>query len=156
MRKTIYTYNAWDGTRFDDLKAGALYDHNAFKKIGNKILFFCYNDYNSFDLIPESELSKMITDMRIYHTNELELFLFYTLEAPIIYCHTDAAAKVINGLINNVNGAYKILGIKKGFMFFTDKDCRYHSEDELIISESAAPDFNKLIDTMNYFIKENM
>jgi len=156
MRKIIHTYNAWDGTRFEDLKAGALYDYNAFKKIGNKILFFCYNDYDSFDLIPESELSKMITDMQIYHTNELGLFLFYTLKAPIIYCHTNGAADVINGLINNVNGKYKVSGIKKGFMFFTDKDGNYHSEDELTISKSVAPDFNKLMEAMNHFIKENI
>lgn len=156
-KKVIYKYMAWDGEIFDDVKEGLRHDLRAFSHICDDILFFHYGMFDSFDSIPKNEYEDMIEQLRIYHVDTITAFWFHLIGAPVIYCHTEEASKVLNGLINNLaNNGFKIKGIKQGFMFFSEEKLDFIGLEELSTEITEAPAFNKLMNTMNTFIKENL
>jgi hypothetical protein len=99
----------------------------------------------------------MVDDMRIYHIDTIPLLIFHMVGAPIIYCHTEKTAQVISSIINNMlDDSYKITGISQGFMFFSEKAMNFLPLEKLPSNTLAAPAFNKIMDTMNHFVEENL
>lgn len=144
----------WDGTKFDNPQEALEYNWRAYKNNFNTIQFFCYRDYDSFDLIPSTLYEDMAVNMQIYHSSDLFLFYYYLKKAPIVYCHDESAAAVMNGLCGT-----KDLSVGKfevGFTYFSDKGCKFLPFKELPDEIFEAPAFKKLLETMNHFIKENV
>lgn len=152
-----YKYIAWDEQIFNDVKEGLNYDVKAFTEICDEIIFFHYGMFDSFNAIPENEYDTMIENLRIYHTDNITALLFHLIGAPVFYCHTERAAQIVSGLLNNLlHENHKIKGIQKGFMFFDEDVMDFISLEKLPSKTIASPAFNNLMDTMNHFIKENL
>lgn len=144
----------WDGTEFESPTEMLEYNEEKYKENFNTIQFFCYQDYDSFDLIPNNLYKEMQTNMQIYHSSDLILLYYYLRKAPIVYCHDEAAAEAMNGLCCTKKLPIGEFGV--GYSFFSDEKGKFISLDKLPRTTLEAPAFNKLLETMNHFIKENV
>lgn len=144
----------WDGIEFDNLQEALEHNSRAYKDNFNTIQFFCYRDYDSFDLIPPTLYEDMVVNMQIYHSSDLVALYYYLRKAPIIYCHDESAAAVMNGLCQTKE--LSIGEFEVGFTYFSDKDCKFIPFRKLSDKTFEAPAFKKLLETMNHFIKENV
>ena len=152
-----YKYMAWDGQIFNDVKEGLNYDIKTFTEICDEVIFFHYGMFDSFNTIPENEYDTMTENLRIYHTDNITALLFHLIGAPVFYCHTERAAQIVSGLLNNLlHENHKIKGIQKGFMFFAEDAMDFIALEKLPSKTIASPAFNNLMDAMNHFIKENL
>lgn len=162
MKKIKNVYLAYDGTKFNDIQEGYEYDRKALNSVSNDIWFV--------DLGTEDKGFNEITlsDINIeafWHTNKIEKVLDFFVKCPIIYCHTDKAAKVLYGFLNpkwaNIADEHMFDGLRKGINFFihlnNDDMCFWHWEEfEYVYTGEDKEKIENIIGTIEEFIDGNL
>lgn len=156
-QKMIYITH--DGKRFKDMKKGFEYDLAAARHIANELWFIKTKEaVDGFNLISASDYETCIESYN--HTQDIHTMINLFIEAPIIYCATERAAKVFTGFMRNPSKSeLEIKGLRKGLNYWFDgNDCFHHEEDftDFFDGTAAEQSFENLRNSILNFISENV